>query len=124
MKKWTLKTVQETLKINVKGYGDAIAVAALYKRLYGKFPEIGLSGAQAGMAEAVFKKLPTPLVAKEALLIGYDPAHGSDTSCRVVGKRSEDGTITIMSVEYGDKRQVPGPMYQSRPGRTYKKRPG
>lgn len=57
-KKWTLKEVNKSLKINVKGYGDAIAVAALYKKLYGDFPKIGLSGAQAGMADVLVKKLP------------------------------------------------------------------
>lgn len=58
MIKWTLKQLDKSLKINVKGYGDAIAVAALYKKLYGVFPKIGLSGAQAGMADSLLKLLP------------------------------------------------------------------
>jgi hypothetical protein len=58
MKKWTLEELNKSLKINVQGYGDAIAVAALYKKLYGQFPKIGLSGAQAGMADVIVKKLP------------------------------------------------------------------
>ena len=45
-KKWTHKQMDEILKINVKGYSEVIAVAALYKKLYGKFPAIGLSGCQ------------------------------------------------------------------------------
>ena len=57
-KKWTLKQVKKALRSNVKGYGDAIAVAALYKKLYGEFPDIGLSGAQAGMADSLEKVLP------------------------------------------------------------------
>ena len=57
-KKWTLNQVNESLKINVQGYGDAIAVAALYKKLYGEFPKIGLSGAQAGYADLLVKVLP------------------------------------------------------------------
>ena len=60
-RKWSLKTLDKSLRINVKGYGDAIAVAGLYKKLYGKFPDIGLSGAQAGMADALLKKLPNQL---------------------------------------------------------------
>jgi hypothetical protein len=56
--KWTFEKLNKSLKINVKDYGSAIAVAALYKKLYGKFPEIGLSGAQAGMADALLEKLP------------------------------------------------------------------
>jgi len=56
--KWTKEEVNESLKINVKDYGSAIAVAALYKKIYGEFPKIGLSGAQAGMADAVLEHLP------------------------------------------------------------------
>jgi len=57
-RKWSLKTLNKSLCINVKGYGDAIAVSALYKKIYGKLPEIGLSGAQAEMADALLKVLP------------------------------------------------------------------
>lgn len=57
-KPWTLKTVDKTLRVNVTDYGSAIAVAALYKKIYGRFPDIGLSGAQAGMADALVRKLP------------------------------------------------------------------
>ena len=58
MKKWTIKELDKSLNINVKSYGDAIAVAALYKKIYGTFPDIGLSGAQAEMADSLVKKLP------------------------------------------------------------------
>lgn len=58
VRKWSFKTLNQSLRINVTGYGDAIAVAALYKKLYGKFPEIGLSGAQAGTADLLVEKLP------------------------------------------------------------------
>ena len=57
-KKWSFKELNFSLRINVKDYGSAIAVAALYKKLYGKFPELGLSGAQAGMADLLVDKLP------------------------------------------------------------------
>lgn len=53
-----MKTLTKSLRINVKGYGDAIVVAALFKKIYGKFPEIGLSGFQAGTADALLKVLP------------------------------------------------------------------
>lgn len=58
MKQWTLEEVDKSLKINVQGYGDAIAVAGLYKKLYGVFPKIGLSGTQAEIADLLVKKLP------------------------------------------------------------------
>jgi len=60
MGKWTTEEVVESLKINVKDYGSAIAVAGLYKKLYGEFPKIGLSGAQASYADLLCEKLPEP----------------------------------------------------------------
>jgi hypothetical protein len=60
IKEWTMDEVNETLKINVKDYGSAIAVAALFKKLYGVFPKIGLSGCQAEYADAIIKHLPEP----------------------------------------------------------------
>lgn len=57
-KKWDFKQLETCLKINVKGYGEAIAVAALYKKLYGEFPELGLSGYQAETADMILSKLP------------------------------------------------------------------
>ena len=56
--KWTLEEVDTALKTNVQDYGSAIAVAALYKKLYGIYPKIGLSGAQAEFADAICEKLP------------------------------------------------------------------
>ena len=62
MKKWTKEEVAEHLKINLTekagSYSAAVVVAALYKKLYGEFPRIGLSGAQAGCADGVVKVLP------------------------------------------------------------------
>lgn len=60
MKKWTLEEVEQALRTNVKDYGSAIAVAGLFKKIYGRFPSIGLSGAQAEMADLLVDKLPTP----------------------------------------------------------------
>jgi hypothetical protein len=63
-KKWTLAKLNEALKINVKDYGGAIAVAALFKKMYGKLPVIGLSGVQAEYADAICDKLPDPVYKK------------------------------------------------------------
>ena len=58
MKKWDVDTLGKTLKVNVKDYSSAIAVAALFKYIYGVFPKIGLSGAQAEMANSLIKVMP------------------------------------------------------------------
>lgn len=63
-RKWSMKTLEKSMKINVKGYGDAIVVAALFKKIYGRFPEIGLSGFQAGTADALLKRLPESNICK------------------------------------------------------------
>jgi hypothetical protein len=39
-------------------YSAMVVFAALYKKLYNKFPNIGLSGQQAEYAEQLFKNLP------------------------------------------------------------------
>lgn len=47
------------IKINIKDkYDAAIVVAALYKKIYGEFPKIGLSGMQAECAELLLGDLP------------------------------------------------------------------
>jgi hypothetical protein len=58
VKKWTLKQIAGHIKANVKNYGAAVVVAAFYKKLYKKFPVIGLSGTQAEFAETIVAKLP------------------------------------------------------------------
>ena len=59
---WTKEEVAEHLRTNLTekagSYSAAVVVAALYKMLYGEFPRIGLSGAQAEYAEIVISKLP------------------------------------------------------------------
>jgi hypothetical protein len=59
-KKWSLNKLEESLRLNVKDYGSAIAVAFLFKRIYGRYPKIGLSGAQAGLADRIYEVLPNP----------------------------------------------------------------
>jgi hypothetical protein len=56
--KWTKENVLEHIKVNVKDYGAAVVVSALYHKLYGELPEIGLSGFQAEAAEGVSELLP------------------------------------------------------------------
>ena len=58
MEKWTKEQVEEHIKVNVKDYSAAIVVAGLYKKLYGEFPKIGLSGTQGDCADIVCNKLP------------------------------------------------------------------
>ena len=59
MSRWTIKELEEHLNLNVKDYGSAVVVAALFKKLYGVFPKgIGLSGAQAEFADSILPKLP------------------------------------------------------------------
>ncbi len=57
-KNWSKEDLFEHIKVNVKDYGSAVVVAMLYKKLYGDFPKIGLSGAQAEFADSVIDKLP------------------------------------------------------------------
>ena len=56
-KKWTLEEVETHIKTNMD-YGSAIVIAALFKKLYGHFPKIGLSGFQGEAANVVINKLP------------------------------------------------------------------
>ena len=51
--KWTEKQREEHMKVNVKDYGAAVVCAALYLKLYGKLPKIGLSGFQAEGAKGL-----------------------------------------------------------------------
>jgi hypothetical protein len=57
--KWTQDQIEAHLKVNIKdSYGGAIVCAALFKKLYGCFPKIGLSGYQAEAAESIIEVLP------------------------------------------------------------------
>lgn len=57
--KWTEEQVEAHIKANVgKEYGAAIVCAALFKKIYGRFPKIGLSGYQASAAESLIDVLP------------------------------------------------------------------
>ena len=60
MKKWTEKQLWKHIKLNTKDYSAMVVVSALYKRLYGNFPKIGMSGQQAEFADSIVEKLPKP----------------------------------------------------------------
>ena len=55
---WTEQEIVDHIRHNVKDYGSAVVVAALYKKMYGKFPKIGLSGAQVEFADSIVPNLP------------------------------------------------------------------
>jgi len=58
---WTVEDVETNIKANVKDYGGVVTVSALFLKLYGRLPNgIGLSGAQAGFAEAMAEAMPPP----------------------------------------------------------------
>lgn len=58
-KKWTLVEIERHLTKNNKNtYSMAVPLAALYKKLYGRFPHFGLSGTQAEFAEQLLERLP------------------------------------------------------------------
>jgi hypothetical protein len=58
---WTKEEIETHIKANVTDYGAAIVVAALFKKLYGVYPKIGLSGFQGEAVESVVKVLPHSL---------------------------------------------------------------
>lgn len=58
MERWSKEQLEEHIKTNVQDYGSAVVVASLFKKLYGEFPKIGLSGAQAEFADSILPLLP------------------------------------------------------------------
>ena len=66
--KWSKEELQEHIRVNVwsvdkateeiHGYGAAIVAAALYEKLYGERPRIGLSGYQAGAVDSLIEAMP------------------------------------------------------------------
>ncbi len=59
-KQWTEEDLIKHIKINVKDYGAAVVVSALFKKIYGHLPEIGLSGFQGENADNLTKLFPNP----------------------------------------------------------------
>ena len=58
MKKWTKEQLQQNIRDNFD-YGATMITAALYKKLYGEFPKVGMSGQQAEFAQSVYDRLPS-----------------------------------------------------------------
>lgn len=59
---WSKEEIEQHIKVNTTDsagtYSAVIVIAGLYKKLYGEFPKVGMSGAQAECAEIVYKNLP------------------------------------------------------------------
>ncbi len=58
MTKWTEEELEKHIRLNCEDYSSMVVVAMLYKKLYGKFPKIGLSGQQAEFVDSTIPKLP------------------------------------------------------------------
>ena len=56
----TTEELETNLKNNLDDYGAMISIAALYTKLYGKLPKIGMSGAQGEYADSLILELPEP----------------------------------------------------------------
>lgn len=72
MKKLTRKQLDNHIRKNLTEkagmYSATVVIAMLYKRLYGEFPKIGLSGAQAEFADSMIKRLPKRNINTDAIL--------------------------------------------------------
>ena len=55
-----LKEVIENLNVNKGDYNSMVSIAGPYKKLYGVFPKIGMSGQQAEFAQTLCDMLPEP----------------------------------------------------------------
>lgn len=56
MRKWTPEQFEEHWRAQSDGYGQAIVFAAFFKKVFGRLPEIGLSGSQASGSEFLVEK--------------------------------------------------------------------
>ena len=63
--KWTHEDLWKHIRTNVEDYGAMVVVAMLYKKLYGQYPKIGMSGFQSECADSVVDKLPDPNPSEE-----------------------------------------------------------
>lgn len=57
-KQWTKEELTKHIKVNVKDYSAIIVLSALFKRIYGELPKVGLSGFQGENAINLEKLLP------------------------------------------------------------------
>ena len=58
MDKISKEDLEKNMKVNCGDYNSMVTIAALYKKLYGEFPKIGMSGAQAEFAQDLYDALP------------------------------------------------------------------
>lgn len=60
--KWSKEELETHIKTNTTEkagtYSAVVVIAALYKKLYGELPKVGLSGAQAECANFIIPSLP------------------------------------------------------------------
>ena len=63
MKKWTQEQLQEHIRENFD-YGATVVTAALYKKLYGELPKVGMSGQQAEFADSIVPQLPPSVLSR------------------------------------------------------------
>lgn len=65
-RRWSLKQLSNHIRKNTTEkagtYSAAVVIAALHKKLYGEFPKIGLSGAQAEFADSILPHLPKRII--------------------------------------------------------------
>ncbi len=54
------QSIIDNIKENMGDYSSMVTIAALFKKLYGEWPKIGLSGQQAEFAQTVVDRLPDP----------------------------------------------------------------
>ncbi len=58
--KWTREELDKHIKENSENtYSMAVELSALYVKLYGEWPKIGLSGQQAEFVKSIVPKLPS-----------------------------------------------------------------
>ena len=58
-KKLTKDKFQEHLRLNCGDYNSMVSIAILYKKIYGDFPKIGMSGQQAEFVKSMEDIIPT-----------------------------------------------------------------
>ena len=56
--KLTPEEFQEHLKLNCGDYNSMVSIAILYKRVYGEYPKIGMSGMQRDFADSMENNIP------------------------------------------------------------------
>ena len=58
-KQWTKEELETHMKQNCD-YGSIIVCGAMFKKLYGEYPKVGLSGFQAEAIDLLMRVIPDP----------------------------------------------------------------